>query len=140
MPEHDMKVDYRDHLGQSTVWPRMNNDGTFEQRQIHEMNQGHAINAFHVLVDWGRQVDYPQIKYTNLAQALLTQAVGEQVVFAVDTHLSASPPVDDRDLDMDSFSVHVDLEKCFDALAAVGDHEHPVTRARELMRALVNTP
>ncbi|MFL5865241.1 MAG: hypothetical protein ACJ780_31490 [Solirubrobacteraceae bacterium] len=136
MSETDTEVDYQGHLGQSDHWPRMNN-GSYEERPIHEMNPGHAINAFHVLLDWGKAKDFPQIKYTNLAQALLTRAAGEQVVFATDTRLPDSPPVDGPSLDEHAYQVLLDLEKCYDALEAISDHTHPVTRARELLRALM---
>jgi len=130
--------DYASHLSQSSHWPREEGDVP-----IHEMNAGHAINAYHLLRRWAMDGHWPgnnasRVIHTPLAMALLQQAVGVTVVYSDD--LPPAPPVDDAELDDNAYSVHLDLEKCFDALEAISDHTHPVTRARELLRSLVFTP
>lgn len=140
-----MSVDYQRYLGQSDMWPSESKDTV----KIYSMAHGHAVNALHKLIEWGKEDDrwgqQPEmhLRRTPLAMALLKQAVGEPVIYAED--LPEAPlerfdkVVAEHD---DSIAVRIDLEDCYDALVKVSEYDnatpipHPVTRARVLFRAL----
>ena len=131
--------DYSNYLSQVDAWP---SEGAEEDVSIWNMSAQHAIAAFHKLNRWAdNQRDWTRVsvRRTNLAQALLEQAVGEKVVYAADL---APAPLDGAPHPL----ADVPLESVYDALlvldrastmaAADGKALHPITRARIVLDEL----
>ena len=146
MPDIDSIEAYEPYLGQANHWPRFELGKTRpDLHLVHEMNPGHAINAYRKLTRLaGGCYPRPHVKRTPLAMALLEQAIGDPVLYTDD-----QPQVSLEGETHGGLDVHLTeltLEACFDALARVdaivptdGKPPHPITRARVLLAELTNT-
>lgn len=95
MTEGNELLDYRPWLTQGTIWPRTGVEAPhgghmIEDRAIEEMSPQHAIAAYRKLQRWttngsvvsGSVPHWNNVRKSILARELLTQAVGEEVVYA----------------------------------------------------------
>ena len=120
--------DYVPYLYQSNLWPSASAE---QDVPIFGMHPAQAINAFHRLTAGCDDRSDPanDMVYTSpLALALLSQAVGEDVVYGTSVQ------------DAESFGIT--LEECYDILSIIdrmeanhteaNKHLHPIARARRL--------
>jgi hypothetical protein len=134
--------DYSEYLSQSELWPQLDADDVRDDMLVTEMARPHALNAYHKMLTWAAStddvmIDVESAKRSALAEALLHQAVGNQVVFRADL-----PALPMHMMPRAEQLVLISEEWLFDALAAYDEEValvgpvHPLARLRLVMAHL----